>query len=123
MRIPLCTAPATAASPDAGPRRLPDSKEAQLTVPSDNVIISAHFVQKQKSNPVHYGNTVQLDDGTLVTPYSYADPARAQTNDIAGSCLELARWKLPPGPGDCWIDHEIQRERLTPAATPKIAEG
>jgi hypothetical protein len=43
-----------------------------------------------------FGNTVQLDDSTLVTPYSYADPARAQTNDIAGSCLELARWKLPP---------------------------
>lgn len=42
-----------------------------------------------------FGNTVQLDDGTLVTPYSYANPALATTNDITHACLEVVRWKLP----------------------------
>ena len=37
-----------------------------------------------------YGNTVQLDDGTLVTPYSY----RTASGNV-GLHLEVVRWRLP----------------------------
>jgi hypothetical protein len=44
-----------------------------------------------------FGNTVQLADGTLVTPYTYMDKNKqASGNDLAGSRLELVRWELPP---------------------------
>ena len=39
-----------------------------------------------------FGNTVQLDDGTLVTCYSYADADKWETNPFH---VEVVRWRLP----------------------------
>lgn len=39
-----------------------------------------------------FGPTVQLDDGTLVTSYSYAGPGEWGTDFH----VEVVRWRLPP---------------------------
>lgn len=46
-----------------------------------------------------FGNTIQLADGTLVTPYTYADPGHSTEDDIGGSRLEVVQWKLPTRSG------------------------
>ncbi len=41
------------------PEQLPDAKEAHITVLKNGVLMmNAHYVQKQKRNPYHYGHTV-----------------------------------------------------------------
>ena len=40
------------------------------------------------SNGGHFGNTVQLDDGTLVTVYSYRGP-------VGYTHVEAMRWRMP----------------------------
>ena len=40
-----------------------------------------------------FGPTVQLNDGTLVTCYSYAGTGKWGDDDY--SCTEVVRWRLP----------------------------
>ena len=57
----------------------------------DRIMISAKTPPDSLSGG-GFGPTVQLDDGTLLTAYSYAGPGRYPT-DLR---IEVARWRLPP---------------------------
>ena len=56
----------------------------------DRIIIDAKTPLEQYSGG-GFGPTVQLDDGTLVTSYSYAGPGEWPTDFHC----EVVRWRLP----------------------------
>ncbi len=42
-----------------------------------------------------FGNTIQLNDGTLVTPYSYRNADNPEATGTQSVHMEIARWRLP----------------------------
>ena len=54
---------------------------------TDRIIVASR-TPRGKSSGGGYGNTIQLEDGTLLTSYSY----RGEDN---GTHVEVVRWRLP----------------------------
>ena len=61
---------------------------------SDVIVIEEHTPDHQDSGG-GFGRTVQLDDGTLVSSYSYKKDSDEWAGNYSGLHLEIARWRLP----------------------------
>ncbi len=68
-----------------------DENGLHFDLEHDRVVIGAKTPEGKYSGG-GFGNTVQLADGTLVTPYTYMDQDDTMHADVA-------RWKLPPQAG------------------------
>jgi hypothetical protein len=66
----------------------------ELDFDHDVLIIDGQTPAGQSSGG-GFGNTVQLDDGTLVTPYSYRNADHPDVTGTHGVHMEVARWRLP----------------------------
>lgn len=60
----------------------------------DALIIDGKTPEGQTSGG-GFGNTIQLADGTLVTPYSYRMADRPEAAGTESTTVEVARWSLP----------------------------
>ncbi len=61
---------------------------------SDVIVIEEH-TPDHKDSGGGFGRTVQLDDGTLVSSYSYKKDSDEWAGNYSGLHLEIARWRLP----------------------------
>ena len=69
-----------------------DGMDFDLT--RDVIVIEEHTPDHQDSGG-GFGRTVQLDDGTLVSSYSYKKDPDEWAGNYSGLHLEIARWRLP----------------------------